>query len=359
MRRIDLIKAAQRIELALKDSKIGNYIFIPNSEKVDIIAAIEAFQKYSKHFDSFGDVEKDILAVFGLIGLESPKIWGKIVTGERTDIRELSRPFIRGIHFIEDYLSAIVNLLKQDHLEYISTTPYGEAAAVVGEGKALLTVILPENENKSSQPERLVQILESISLFYKTTAKLLDAEESGLSVAAIDSGSDKSFDFLGAAKVVTAVKELIIELWDRIVFYRERKMHERIELISKSLPIIEKINNMESEGKLGREQCEILRRNIHEGTTAFLKTGAILPEFEQHNTFNPRVLTTTEPKLLTSPDDYLQPELTETNRDARERTGSGETIESLSERERLLLKELLEKEAKRNVGRGTRGKKGN
>ena len=118
---------------------------------------------------------------------------------------------------------------------------------------------------------------------------------------ACDSGSDKSFDFLGLAKLVEMVKEIILSLWDRVVFFREKQMGERIDLIAKSLPVIERIVEMEKLNHLAPEQAEILRRNIVSGVEKFIQAGAIIPEVESHSRYNPRQLMAPEPKLLAMP----------------------------------------------------------
>ncbi|GAB2603739.1 hypothetical protein [Spirosoma areae] len=172
-------------------------------------------------------------------------------------------------------------------------------------------------------------------------------QDNDLSVIAIDSGSDKSFDFLGAAKVMTALKELIIDLWDKVVFYRERKLYERIELISKTLPLIDNINQLEKDEKLSKEQAELFRRGVLTGAKDFLLSGAILPEFESHSTYNPRQIMAPETKLLTMPTtikDETSNLVTE-NEDIEEQ--KQEEHSDLSSNERELLKSLLEREAKR------------
>ncbi|MEZ0610150.1 hypothetical protein ACAW74_16660 [Fibrella sp. WM1] len=192
----------------------------------------------------------------------------------------------------------------------------------------------------------MIKALSSVNLFYETIAQILGHNENDLSVVAIDSGSDKSFDFLGAAKVVTSLKELIIGLWDRVIFYREKKLHERIDLITKALPVIENINTLEKEEKIGREQAEILRRNIFTGANDFILAGAILPEFEQHSTYSPRKLMAPEPKLLNSPDiDTSEGESSKNHTSTAE--GVDYSEDELTPEEEQLLKSILSKKRRR------------
>jgi hypothetical protein len=86
-----------------------------------------------------------------------------------------------------------------------------------------------------------------------------------------------------------------------VVFYREHKLSERIDLIAKSLPIIDQIGALQTENKIGPEQAEILRRKVISGVCNFISAGAIIPEFEHRSNHSPRLLMTPEQKLLTSP----------------------------------------------------------
>jgi len=123
--------------------------------------------------------------------------------------------------------------------------------------------------------------------------------ENTLSVVACDSGSDKSFDLLGAAKIITCVKELILSVWDRAVFFREKQVAQRLELMTQSLPILEKVSVLEREGHLAPEQAELVRRGVSEGLRQFLACGAVIPEMVGSSHFEPRQLMAAEPKLLT------------------------------------------------------------
>lgn len=346
MRRIDMINSVMNIQKAFEDSKVLDFVYANTGpEKIEPAAVMEAYQKYIKYYDKFGETEKKILDVFGMNGFESTSVWARIISGKMNDNIDLIRPFVRGGRYIEDYLIKIVELLKQDNLEYSHNKFDSTTVNTNIESKEIITVILPEASNTASHPERLIKILQSIDQFYKSMAIILENDQYDLSVVAIDSGSDKSFDFLGAAKVVSAVKELIIELWDRVVFYKEKKLHERIELISQSLPIIEKIKAMEESGALGKEQGELLRRDILSGTKNFLNAGAILPEFSYHANYEPRKLMTPEAKLLSMPENIAESHQNEQLLESEDKIEN----EELSMEEEEVLKKLLEKKSNKTI----------
>jgi len=138
-------------------------------------------------------------------------------------------------------------------------------------------------------------------LLYDSCGTVKKQSSSDLAILACDSGSDKAFDFLGAAKIIEMVKEIILSFWDRVVFFREKKQSERLKLVAESLPIIDEIGSLESQQKLSREQAELLRRNIIKGTNKFISVGAVIPEIEETTVYEPRKLLKPEPKLLIEP----------------------------------------------------------
>jgi hypothetical protein len=129
---------------------------------------------------------------------------------------------------------------------------------------------------------------------YDSFAEIYQESSSELIVLACDSGSDKSFDFMGAAKVVECIKDTLLALWDKVIFFRERQFSERLRLVTESVSALTALDdvNMPPEGK------EKIKRQITEGLSAFFTTGCIIPEIEEKSTFNPRVLMAAEPKLL-------------------------------------------------------------
>ena len=262
-----------------------------------------------------------------------------LLGSDKPEIRDILRVFYRGASYFLEFFPSVAALLRQDHINYSHESSQEEIAVSTDESRQILTVILPENHREISSPERLIKALDSIQLFYNVFAKLEDVDSSELSIAAIDSGSDKSFDFLGAAQLMSSVKELIIELWDRIVFYRERKLHEKLDLVAKSLPILERINALEKEDKMGKEQCELLRRAIIDGANKFISSGAIIPEFQKNNYHNPRELMAPEAKLLVESNSVVEKEKIVKKDDSSFEDELDEG-DDLSEQEKELLKKI-------------------
>jgi hypothetical protein len=208
-------------------------------------------------------------------------------------------------------------------------------------GKSVLSVIIIEQPKQYSTPERLTLILQAVSDLFAACSVLQGQPDSRLSVIGCDSGSDKSFDFLGAAKVIECVKEVILSLWDRIVFYRERKVENRLDLIAQSLPILDQINEMHQKGSLGAEQTEILRRQIVKACTDFVSTGALIPEISAKSFLEPRAILAPEPKLLSAPGEGSRANSGGDGSTAPDEMN--ELDDALTKEERAQLRRLMEK----------------
>ena len=254
-----------------------------------------ALNQFSILASRFTGAEREILRIFSLTPLLDVDLW--------PNFSEPTQPAMelrQAVMVTTRLIPQVLELLTQDYQQPASRDK-GKAGPRFPTKQILSVIILEEKEHYSSS-KRVVEVLEAVSLLYQSCAVIRgEKSDQQLVLLACDSGSDKSFDFLGVAKVVECVKEVILSLWDRVVFYREHKLGERLDLVAKSLPILDTVGTLQSQGKLGPEQAEILRRDIISGVEKFISCGAIIPEIESNTQFNPRQLMAPEPKLLGPP----------------------------------------------------------
>jgi hypothetical protein len=339
MRRTEIQLAFKNIreiieELNLIDliSEIGR-----RREKNEPEKFLDAMNKFSIAYSNLTESEKKIIEVMELKGILNPKLWSLAISPENKGLDDLWS-YRLGFVLIRDYFPKLNSVFSQEYLDM-----FREENIKKETNKELITVSLPEIDDNFSSPDRLIESISSIKELYEVIAVLNELSTSDLSIIAIDSGSDKSFDFLGNVKVVKELKELILTIWDRIVFYRERKIGERIDLVVQALPIIENINESEKSGKIAPEQAELFRRSIFSGTEKFLNSGSIIPEIEENNTYNPRVLLAPEPKMLQS-GIIDKDETTETSELSEDKSTN------LTKEEQKALELLLKKQKGKNNG---------
>lgn len=217
------------------------------------------------------------------------------------------------IEFTKKHLPKIIELLEQKYRNDIIQK--NKSLPDNLKNKEILTVVLPEDDRHFSSPERITIIMDSISKLYLSMSKLKGIKADDLSIISCDSGSDKSFDFLGVGKVISEVRLLIMDIWDRRVANKSKSSSEFVDIISKSLPVLGEINNQKKNGSLKPEEAEILKRNILDGVSKFIEAGATIPEMEMATMPAPRQLMKPEPKLITGP-----PEISTKKRDPKPQT---------------------------------------
>jgi len=306
MRRAELINGITSVAEAIRESELFStflgYLKAPDERHgQDPAALLKSLKEYSLKASVFTSAAKEIVDIFGLARFEDPEFWAYAVTRppKLLEHEGITEPLV----IATEYLPKLRRLIQQDPIRSVSQLIEREGDTPSGRG--LLSVILIEDKSRFSSPARIVEVLQSVDDIYEACAEICELPSEKLSVIACDSGSDKSFDFLGAAKVVECVKEVILSLWDRVIFFREKKLSQRLELIADALPIVEQIGTLERDKKIGPEQAELLRRKILSGVGKFVESGATIPEIEGRSHFNPRVLLAPEPKLLVAAPDEI------------------------------------------------------
>jgi hypothetical protein len=247
----------------------------------------------------------------GLSTLDDPSQWAELLAeDDRTLYMTRHQVF-----FAVNHLPKIIRLIQR---EDAASLPIGSDHE---NPEAVLTVLVLEEGGHRSRPTRLVEVLSSVETFYECCAILLNMPPHELSVVACDSGSDKSFDFLGAAKVIECVKDLILSLWDRVVYFREHQTSQRIRLVKEALPVVQQIADLEAKRQLAPEQAQILRDKVTDAVGKFLESGAVIPEIEERVYHEPRRLMAPEQKLITSRS-TVSPEPSEETLDRENQTRS-------------------------------------
>lgn len=302
MRRADLVNAAEQVAGALKESgaelplvEVARLGYRREPVPGELLTRLlTALREYGLRASRFTRPARALADTLGLTPLESADTWSLLIAAERRAQEAFA--FAERVRFATGYLPKVAALLQQSGVRALDAARRGESAGV-----ALLTVQVIEAPRRFSTPTRLATLLESLDLLYSACAVLEGAEPNGLSVVACDSGSDKTFELMGAAPVIEAVRALLVSVWDRVVFHREVPVPQRYRLAAESLPVLARVKDAQAEGSISPEQAELLRRRIVEGTGRFLAAGATIPDLQERAYANPRTLMAPAPRLLAPP----------------------------------------------------------
>lgn len=348
MRRVDITEGIHSVYKALDSSNLKlileTMVSFPKTDKTLISDFLHGVKRYLIEAQTFNAAAREVANILGVDLLESPTIWSNVSIEGKSNIYEL----YSNVRFAMDYLPKLALLIEQGSLQDI------EQKIVNGASKykdmQILTINIYEAENTFSSPTRIVNTIESVNHFYYACAMLENKSPSTISIVACDSGSDKSFDFLGLAQVMECVERILGQIWDRVFFFREHQFEERLDLVAKSLPIIAQIAKMKEHNEIEPEMAKQLEQNIFEGTNKFIQSGATTKKIENTSHYSPRALLTPVQRLLVSaPED--EAEATEdviaeasTNSEQPETSKPGKmSFENLSPEEQEAFRQLFEK----------------
>lgn len=292
------------------------------------LAVLEALRAYSIQASRYSAAAKRIAGVVGLDRLEGVDLWARLFVPEGRGA--LGQELFAAVRFVSRHLPRLLAILSEGPHALVEEVRRGGADALPGQ--AVLTVIVLEPEERYSTAQRLITMLQAVEGLYEACAVLTGAEARGLSVVACDSGDEKSFDLLGAAPAIEALREVILSMWDRLVYHRDLPMAQRYRAVVDSLPVLARIRALEAEGRFAREQGEKLRRQVAEGAGKFLVSGATIPDLGAHAYHDPRVLMAPAPKLIGPP-----------LRAADDAPAASAGPQGLSVQEREMLRQLLRK----------------
>lgn len=260
---------------------------------------LSIFRFLAVAFAGYGEAERELIKILELEDLYSPEFWMLL-----SQAKESGGPApvfeVRGaVNSALRFLPRVMRLLRQDSVDSVLAGSQNLPDAL--RGQELFTVLIPENPNQYSSPKRISYTIDSVNDFYWIVATLLGRGAEDITVIACDSGSDKSFDFTGFPQVIQGVREIILSIWDRVVFHRHSIAKANIDLISHSLPVLERIKAMEAEGSLAPEMAAQLRMKAVSACGRFVEAGALIPEIEAQAVQSPRALLGPEQKLLAAP----------------------------------------------------------
>jgi hypothetical protein len=302
MLRSDIVRGLANILAAVEDSNVLSVVERVYRElsrqggEVKMPELLESYQKFLLAYNSsFTSTEHHIMKVLDVGEFADADWWSVVISSAGAASRSpdaaatIGRPLFR-LRFVTDYLPSVIALVRQE----------SEAGGAVQAGapSGHLTLILPEETGKYSSPLRVTAAIDSIAVLYEAFGELSVQSNTDLVIKALDSGVDKHLEFQGLPDLIDRVKELLLDLWDNVIYYREKRFAERLDLTAKHLPILAEIAALEEKSQLQPERAELLRRKFTQGATKFFETGASIPEMNKFSNYVPRQLLSPKETLL-------------------------------------------------------------
>ena len=308
MLRAEIIRGLANLLTSVEDSQVLDVVervyreLTRQSGEVRVTEVLEAYQKFLLAYNSrFTTAERNLMRTLEIHEFAEAEWWSVVIgaasgAGKTQEAAaSIGHPLYR-LRFVADYLPQVIALLRRDSdpdLAALKATAYAG-----GQRPGHLLLILPEEGGKFSSPQRLSASIDSVCILYEAFAELNVQSSTDLVVKSCDSGLDKVFEFQGLPAIIDKVKELLLDLWDNVIYYREKRFAERLDLTAKHLPILTDIAALEEKNQLQKERGELLRRKFTSGATKFFETGSSIPEMAQHSSYVPRTLLAPKETLL-------------------------------------------------------------
>lgn len=320
MRRVEVLKSVSKIEHNLRTvSRYLNDIkaFLlnkdnyqkdnPHRQKV-----LEKLQELGRSWIKYDPLDKHITSLFEIYDYSDASFWEQLIQynissgdqkGGSRFISNFSDTESKRMQGFFDKLAALKFLFQQENIVYEK----GVVASPSKE-KEVLTLILPESTGEASSIERVALMLEGIGEINKAVSNIELGLQTELILLATDSGSDKSFDLLGVKNVISAIKDIIIVVYEHLLFYKHAKFAKNIEAIRESLAISEKINSLLEEEKITKEEAGRYKVYLNKGLGKILDVGVLIPEFNENSGEELKKLLSPNPKYLSSPKEEQEKE---------------------------------------------------
>jgi hypothetical protein len=299
-----MIEAVRRIVVDLNDSGIVEMF----SEGVDTYQKSSSSERekstwieftilsnFISRTSSYSETENYILNIFNVFPLTQPSTWQPYFT--ISDIGFLYSNY-NHLRTFREFLPKIVTLLER---EYNGERREKEDAA---EGVSIQTVILSEEGSGLSSPKRITELLHSISQIYDVIAEMEGVSGNSLAIVGMDSGSEKSFDFLGLAKIMQELRETLQWAYNIVVFHKQNVTVRNLQVAGETLSVVAKIAKLEADKAISSEDALRMRHGLFTGLEKFSETGAYIPEMNSERQ-SPALVMRPQPRLLTAPPEEI------------------------------------------------------
>ncbi|WP_230781586.1 hypothetical protein [Sphingomonas sp. Leaf37] len=301
MRREVLIRAIDRVLADLRETEIADLVrgaVQSRGNEKGFQIPLGIVLDYIQRTTAYSSAEDEVVEILGLDSARSIDFWQAAITSfEASSFYDL----FSSINNATAFLPRVAKLLKR---EFDDVAPTGSAVSAKLTGLEKQTVILTDEDGDlQSSPDRLVQVLQSISILYSSIADVLNIKTGSIAVVSMDSGSEKAFEFLGVDAIIKEVRETLLVIYNTITFHQQNKAARNLALVAEALPILERLRSMEADAPQDAERLGRLRHNILGSVEKFVDSGAYIPEMNQSESLAPQLLMKPEQKLLTGPSD--------------------------------------------------------
>jgi len=282
MRRERIIKAVNSLREALHAAQIRELLRVARTgQQADSVNRTQrillAYNEFTRHYQQFGEEEKDLMAFFGLNPLLDIGFWSGLIDGEQAVNRKLLSDVDVGAYNVIFVMPKLRELLTRE-------TDKGELIIADGQGGEReikrVRLLMAEKERSLTDPHIIINIIKSMDELYEGLSTLHGETGVGLAIGSIDSGSTKSFDFFGAGAIMDEINTLLMNVWDRIKYSTEENFRYQIEVAMMAAGFVTRVKEAQAQQIVGEEQAQRTTRVVAKSIETLFRSGAFTDEMD-------------------------------------------------------------------------------
>jgi hypothetical protein len=282
MRRDDIVKAVDTLRDALQAARVRELLRINRNGEAEGVNRTQkvllAYSVFTRHYQAFGEQEKELMAYFGLSPLLDINFWSGLLDGEQGVSRKVLADLDVGAYNVIYVMPRLRDLLiretESDELTMADSS---------GAEKQMrrLRVLLAERPRALTDPQVLVGVIRSVEEIYEALGTLRRKEDTNLVIGAMDAGDSKSIDFFGASALIEEIQTLILDVWDRLKYSTQENYRYQIEVALMAAGFSSAVNESRAADGITEEEGQRITRRVTKAIEALFKAGAYTPEMDE------------------------------------------------------------------------------
>ena len=286
MLRRDVLTAIEEVRSALSSSHAGSTIRkasddTEESARDDVFHAISTFKV---HRSNFSPAAESLLQALDLTFLGEASFWDILLA----DDKRISENRAQKVDSAYEALGQLEEFLEYDDVR--SNFGFSE--------DRLCRIVLLDDSDEGTRVERVRDTIEGIRQIYQACAAISGTPKEDIRLLSLDSGSNKSFDFLGVAEAMNSLNDLLTSFWDRVLFLDAHKASARAKAIDDTLPVLREIAEMRDNENLSEREAEKLRQTAMNGIEMIGDSGAVTEMIRSNDDRDTKSISSDRRKLL-------------------------------------------------------------
>jgi len=282
MRRDHIVQAVDTLRDALQAARIRELLRINRNGETEGVNRTQkvllAYSVFTRHYQAFGEQEKELMAYFGLSPLLDINFWSGLLDGDQGVNRKTLADLDVGAYNVIYVMPRLRDLLiRETESDELTITDSSGAETKMRR----LRIMLAERPRALTDPQVLVGVIRSVEEIYDAVSALRRKDGTALVIGAMDAGDAKSIDFFGASPVVEEMQTLILDVWDRLKYSTQENYRYQIEVALMAAGFVGAVNDSRTAQVMSEEEGQRITRRVTKAIEALFKAGAYTPEMDE------------------------------------------------------------------------------